>query len=505
MLSRCLSRSSTAFVGVSTGLRKFSSSILKESNINSQLVKAQYAVRGELVIKADDYRLKLQRHEKLPFEKIVACNIGNPHELGQQPITFFRQVLALCQYPALLDHPNAASIFPADAIARARKYLTAIGSGTGAYTNSKGLPVVREEVSRFIAQRDGSKDLTSVDNIFLTDGASAGVKMLLQTVIRNDKDGVLCPIPQYPLYSATLTLTGGELVGYFLDEDNGWKMKIPELEKSLAAAQKKGISVRGIVVINPGNPTGQTLDVQNMREIVEFCHRHSLVLMADEVYQTNIYTPTPFTSFKKVLSEMSDATIRKSVQLVSFHSVSKGFLGECGQRGGYFELTNIDDGVANQLYKLASISLCSNVTGQLTTGLMVQSPKEGDVSYAQYIGERDGILASLKRRALVVAKALNELEGVKCNVVEGALYAFPRITIPAKALEEAKKLGKAADAVYAMGLLDSTGICVVPGSGFGQLPNTFHFRTTILPKEADMAAVVEKMKTYHNAYLNKYR
>lgn len=118
--------------------------------------------------------------------------------------------------------------------------------------------------------------------------------------------------------------------------------------------------------------------------------------------------------------------------MVSFHSISKGFLGECGLRGGYFELLGISDDVKMQLYKLASMSLASNTLGMITVGLMVNPPKQGDESYSLYVSERDAILSSMKRRARVMTKALNSMTGVSCNEIEGAMYAFPTITLPSK-------------------------------------------------------------------------
>jgi len=252
-------------------------------------------------------------------------------------------------------------------------------------------------------------------------------------------------------------------------------------------------------VINPGNPTGQCLPELLMKEIVQFCEQNSIVLLADEVYQTNIYGSTPFTSFKKVVCDL-----KSSCELISFHSVSKGFLGECGQRGGYMELHNIHPDVAAQLYKLASVSLCSNTSGQIMVGLMCNPPKAGSDSYSLYCSERDAILSSLKRRALQVALALNRCEGIRCNPVEGALYAFPSITLPKKAIEEAKKQGKKPDVLYCLEVLDSIGLCVVPGSGFGQKEGTWHFRTTILPSEASMEKVMQDFATFHANFLKKY-
>ena len=128
----------------------------------------------------------------------------------------------------------------------------------------------------------------------------------------------------------------------------------------MAEAVSKNITVKALAVINPGNPTGNSLPLENMREIVQFCSEYNLVLMADEVYQENIYDSTlPFYSFKRVLKEMQQPP---PLQLVSFHSTSKGFLGECGLRGGYFELTGFDPDVKAQLLKLVSIGLCSNTS-----------------------------------------------------------------------------------------------------------------------------------------------
>jgi aspartate/methionine/tyrosine aminotransferase len=160
--------------------------------------------------------------------------------------------------------------------------------------------------------------------------------MIFITIIRNKRDGILIPIPQYPLYSDTITLLGGTEIHYYLDESKGWGLSMEEIKDEVKSARLKGTNPRGLVVINPGNPTGQILEVENMKEIIEFCHKENIILMADEVYQENIYAEgKKFTSFRKVLYDMGEEY--NDVQLISFHSVSKGFLGECGHRGGYFE------------------------------------------------------------------------------------------------------------------------------------------------------------------------
>lgn len=334
----------------------------------------------------------------------------------------------------------------------------------------------------------------------LSDGASPSVKTILQLLIRSESDAVMTPIPQYPLYSATLSLLGGVGVGYYLDESKGWTLTRQELERALEDGKRRGLNVRGLVVINPGNPTGQVLPVNVMKEVVAFCERHSLVLMADEVYQENIYGQIPFTSFKEVVRSLNSR-----VELISFHSTSKGFIGECGQRGGYMELCNIEPEIITQVIKLASISLCSNTSGQITTGLMVNPPASGDDSYDLYCKERDDILSSLKRRALTVASVMNECVNITCQPVEGAMYAFPQLHLPPKAIEAAKKQNKLPDTFYCLQLLEQTGLVTVPGSGFDQREGTYHLRMTILPKEEELNAVLQRFKTFNDEFMRKYQ
>jgi len=312
----------------------------------------------------------------------------------------------------------------------------------------------------------------------------------------------MIPIPQYPLYSASIQMTGGTQVPYLLDEERGWSLSVEELERQHSLATKNGTNVRALVIINPGNPTGQVLPKENMKGIVDFCHRKRIILLADEVYQENIYGDKPFHSFHSIVKEMG---LADTFEMISYHSTSKGFLGECGRRGGYFQFSKaIDADVQDEMYKTASVNLCPNVDGQVMVDLMVNPPKEGEESYAQYVQERDAILSSLKRRAITLVKKLNSLSGVSCQQAEGAMYAFPQITIPEKAVKEAQALGIAPDMLYVLQLLEQTGVCVVPGSGFGQKDGTYHFRTTFLPPEEQMEAVCERMEKFHNNFMTKY-
>ncbi|OAP17057.1 GGT2 [Arabidopsis thaliana] len=484
---------------------------LDYESLNENVKNCQYAVRGELYLRASE----LQKEGK----KIIFTNVGNPHALGQKPLTFPRQVVSLCQAPFLLDDPNVGMIFPADAIARAKHYLSLTSGGLGAYSDSRGLPGVRKEVAEFIERRDGYP--SDPELIFLTDGASKGVMQILNCVIRGQKDGILVPVPQYPLYSATISLLGGTLVPYYLEESENWGLDVNNLRQSVAQARSQGITVRAMVIINPGNPTGQCLSEANIREILRFCCDERLVLLGDEVYQQNIYQDErPFISSKKVttmsfivlhfimnvakvLMDMG-APISKEVQLISFHTVSKGYWGECGQRGGYFEMTNIPPRTVEEIYKVASIALSPNVSAQIFMGLMVSPPKPGDISYDQFVRESKGILESLRRRARMMTDGFNSCKNVVCNFTEGAMYSFPQIKLPSKAIQAAKQAGKVPDVFYCLKLLEATGISTVPGSGFGQKEGVFHLRTTILPAEEEMPEIMDSFKKFNDEFMSQY-
>ncbi|GIX91444.1 alanine aminotransferase 2 [Caerostris extrusa] len=195
----------------------------------------------------------------------------------------------------------------------------------------------------------------------------------------------------------------------------------------------------------------------------------------------------------------------KNMELASFMSASKGYMGECGLRGGYVEFINLDPEVKKNFLKFISARLCSSVLGQATMDCVVNPPQEGEPSYDLFIKEKMAVLQSLKERALLVEKTFNNMKGMKCNVVAGAMYAFPRLTLPEKAIKKAKSLGQAPDFFYAMQLLESTGICVVPGSGFGQIPGTHHFRTTILPQTEKLKVMLKKLEEFHDKFLEEYK
>mmetsp|Transcript_15162 Transcript_15162/g.22224 ORF Transcript_15162/g.22224 Transcript_15162/m.22224 type:complete len:317 (-) Transcript_15162:281-1231(-) len=315
----------------------------------------------------------------------------------------------------------------------------------------------------------------------------------------------MIPIPQYPIYSAMIDLLGGNKVGYYLNEQNNWDLNLQELERSLQDAKDRGIHVNSFVLINPGNPTGQVLSKQALQTVLLFCSKHGLVLLADEVYQENIYmNDMEFVSCKKAAHDLG-LLENDAIELVSFHSTSKGIYGECGRRGGYMELTGIDPQVKDQLYKLASASLCSSTSGQIMTSIMCRGgPQPHEPSYSSYQEEKQTLLNSLKRRAQLVGQGLDDIPGISCQPAQGAMYCFPSVELPARAIQAAKEQGVSPDTLYSISLLESTGICVVPASGFGQKEGRFGFRTTFLPPEEEMAKCVQDIRKHHEEFCSKY-
>lgn len=240
-----------------------------------------------------------------------------------------------------------------------------------------------------------------------------------------------------------------------------------------------------------------------MQECIRFCVKHKLVLLVDEVYQDNIYVDTKkFISFRKAALDMGEEA--KDAQIFSFHSTSKGFMGECGRRGGYMQVMGVDGPVYEQLIKLWSINICSNVDGQVVLDLMVNPPKPGEPSYELYVSERQAIIDSLRRRSVQLHDALVSLPGVSCQPADGAMYIFFKIDLPKKAVDVANERGVAPDFLYCEELLEATGIVTVPGSGFRQREDTYHVRTTILPPEDQIESMVERIRKFQYAFMAKY-
>ena len=409
---------------------------LNINNINPHVREAQYAVRGELATRAESYRAKLKKgypptppDDTLPFDQVISANIGNPQQLDQKPFTFFRQVLSILEYPPLLENEEVlikSLGYKQDVTDRARWLLSEVKS-VGAYSQSQGVPAIRNSVASYIERRDGYP--SDPANIFLSAGASSGVNTLMNVICAKPETGILVPIPQYPLYTATLAVLNARCVPYYLDESKAWGTDLSAIKSSYQKAKNEGTDVRAIVVINPGNPTGASLSPEDVRSVLEFAAEEKLVVLADEVYQTNIFIGT-FTSFKKGLRDLQKEQPEKfdNVELASLNSISKGMVGECGHRGGYFELVGFDKEVQAQIYKFVSIMLCPPVVGQCLVEMQVNPPKEGDPSYPLYKKEYDNTEQGLHERATALFEAFKQMEGVVCQSPQ--VRPFPPVSLP---------------------------------------------------------------------------
>ncbi|XP_066944864.1 alanine aminotransferase 2 [Macrobrachium rosenbergii] len=474
--------------------------VITMENMNPLVKMMEYAVRGPLVIRATAIEKELQAGAQKPFKTVTKANIGDAHAMGQKPITFLRQVVAVCLMPTLMDDPT----IPSDVKERAGAILAGCKGGSlGSYSDSAGIEVIRRHVADYIERRDGFP--SNWENIVLCAGASEGIRGTMKLMINHQngvKPGVMIPIPQYPLYSATIAEFDLHQIGYYLNESTNWGLDIEELERAYEEASKECFP-KALCVINPGNPTGNVLPKENIQKIIQFAHDKKLFLFADEVYQDNVYADgCEFHSFKKVLMEMGAPY--NQMELASFMSCSKGYMGECGLRGGYAEIINVEPAVKAMYLKSISAKLCPTTLGQAVMECVVNPPREGEPSYKQFMEEKTNVLSSLAERAKMIVETFNSVPGMSCNIVQGAMYAFPQIMLPEKAKAAAAAAGQAPDVFYAFQLLENTGICIVPGSGFGQRPGTLHFRTTILPQPEMLKTMLEKFREFHTNFIKQY-
>ena len=471
--------------------------------VNQNILGMEYAVRGPIPQQA----AKLKQEGR----NIIFCNIGNPQALGQTPMTYYRQVISLLEEPSKIAREREIKelfeesplsglreedFISEDVLALSETILAKTGKGVGAYTESKGFLFAREAIADFIDKRDGFTRenglLTDPEQIFLTDGASDAVKRVLDLLIADKNDGIMIPIPQYPLYSASIKMFGGVQVNYYPNEEKGWALSREDLEEAYAKAAESGVNIKGIVVINPGNPTGAILDAASINELIAFAKEHHLAIMADEVYQENVYGGE-FISFAKALGD------EKDVPLFSLHSISKGFYGECGHRGGYLEVRNPPRVAGSELnfvdllLKQASVSLCANTVGQIMTYLMVSPPDADHAAHRRFIEEKEKVLGDLYEKATIVREAFEQMEGAECFGKTGAMYLFPRFD---------KLPAGTDDFDYCMALLEETGLCTVNGSGFGQKEGTNHLRIAFLPSKEQLEQVLPKWIAFHNRYVN---
>ncbi|KAM9302605.1 LOW QUALITY PROTEIN: alanine aminotransferase 1-like [Morus bassanus] len=471
---------------------------------------------------------ELAQGKDKPFTKVTRCHSGDAVAAGRLPLTFLRQVAAICAYPELLG----AERVPEDAKRRAGQILRHLQGGSpGAYNLEYVTDTVAEKVARYLEQRDGG--IPSDPRCVVPCGGTAAAVVVSvargptvapprpwgrrgpssrggssrQDVVSLVVDewaaqptGVLVPVPGPPLHVAA-ALAGAVAVPYPLDEEQGWAVAGGAVRRVLRQARAT-CHPKVLCVVNPGDPTGHVLSRHNMEDIIRLAAEENLLLLADEVLQEQAFLPgRPFLSFKRVLWEMG-APLASTVQLISFYSLSKG-VGGGGYRAGFFELRNIDPSVLKCFYTWG-MSVYPPILGQVMLDAATEPPLSKEPSDTASEEHRQGLRRDLARNAQLVQEVLERAPGIRCQPVQSGARAFPRIQLPPRASRQARTLGLQPDVFFCQQLLEATGVLLAPGSEFGQPEGTHHVGLSLLPPAETLERVLLALTRFHAAFLQDF-
>ncbi|KAJ3595178.1 hypothetical protein NHX12_004482 [Muraenolepis orangiensis] len=469
--------------------------------INPKVQNIRALELDTLVRKAVRIEEELKQGLKKPYNEVINVSRCNPHATGVKPLSFFRQVIATCSYPTLIE----GDTMPLDVRERAKTLLGECSGGSiGSYSFWPGLPHLQRSISKFISHRDGGVPAPP-DNIFVVGGSHQALKLLLSILVdgsRSPPAGLLVPVPWKTTSVTNMEAVGGVAVPYYLDGQQGWRLRVEELRGALLSAVGACHPV-ALYVSNPGDPTGHVQSRESMEEIIRFVFEEKLFLLADEVHQEIVIGEgCKFISYKKVLAEMG-APFSDTVELASLHSVSQGFMGEGGLRGGYMELVNMDPSVMKSFY----VVLCQlnvSILGQMALNGMLNPPKPGDPSHALYEEEIQHIRSTMIHNVTRAMKVLNSLPGISCKPIGGGAYMLPRLHLPHGAIQQAKEEGRLPDCFYCSRLLEQTGLCVCPGVDLGLPEGTHHIRFSIMTSMDTMEEVLRRLSTFHKRFMKDF-
>ncbi|XP_010777256.1 alanine aminotransferase 2-like isoform X2 [Notothenia coriiceps] len=424
-----------------------------------------------------------------PFKEVIDISSGDPHKAGMKPISFVRQVLAVCLHPELLGNKT----LPLDVRLRAQRLLEVCDGGSvGSYTDSSGIPHVRQSIAEFIMRRDVGVHSHAKD-VFISAGSQRGLMVILKLLASGEGDtqtGVLTPRPCPHTLPTLLDDAGVALVPYQLMEDRGWAVDLSELHHALKCG-RGGCNPRAIYISNPGTPTGHVQDWESIEEVIRFAAAERLLLLVDEVYQDSVYGQgKEFISFKRVLFEMGKE-YSGTVQMVSLHSLSSACMGECGLRAGYMELVNMDPEVTHFVDTMLCTDISSPVTGQLALDLMVNPPRPGDPSNDTYTQ------ATLSQNAQQAHEFLNDLPGMSSQQAKGGIYLYPRLHLPSEIIEKAKELEVEACVLYCQMLLKEEGVFLGAGCQNGETTGKHYLRLCILVPADTLEEVLARLASFH--------
>lgn len=332
------------------------------------------------------------------------------------------------------------------------------------YSDSQGIFSARKAVLQYY-QSKGLLSAVDVRDVYLGNGVSELIVMTMQALM-NDGDEVLIPMPDYPLWTAAANLAGGQAVHYRCNEDNNWQPDIADIRSKITD------KTRGIVVINPNNPTGALYSDEVLLEIIEIAREHNLVLMADEIYDRILYDDAVHTPL---------CTLAQDVLTLTYNGLSKSHR-IAGFRAGWLMLSGNKDHASDfieGLDMLASMRLCANVPAQHA----IQTAVGGYQSMQDLTAESGRLY---KQRQLAVER-LNAIPGISCTMPQGAFYCFPKIDRTVYPIED--------DMQFMMDLLLEEKVLMVQGTGFNwDAPD--HFRVVFLPNLLDLENAMDRLDRF---------
>lgn len=400
---------------------------------SGKLANVAYDIRGPVLDKA--------RQMEEEGHKIIKLNIGNVAAFGLEPPDEIVQDM-------IRNLPSAAG-----------------------YTDSKGLFAPRKAVVHYMQSKHVQG--VSVDDVYLGNGASELIAMAMNALL-NDGDEVLIPAPDYPLHTAVVGLSGGTPVHYVCDEQSDWMPDIADIRSKVTPRTK------GIVVINPNNPTGAVYPDSVLLEIVQIAREHDLIVFADEIYDKTLYDGAKHTSI---------ASLADDVLFVTFNGLSKNYR-SCGYRAGWMVVSGekrpAQDYIEG-LNMLASLRLCANTPGQLA----IQTALGGYQSIDDLVAPG----GRLRRQRDLAHQLLTDIPGVTCVKPKGALYMFPRL--------DPKMYPIADDQQFAYDLLAEEKVLIVQGTGFNWF-HPDHFRLVFLPNSDDLSESIARIARFLHGYRKRH-
>ena len=339
------------------------------------------------------------------------------------------------------------------------------------YSDSKGIFAARKAVMHY-TQQQGIEGVT-LDDIYLGNGASELIVMATNALL-DEGDELLVPMPDYPLWTAATSLSGGKPVHYHCDEEDGWLPSLADIRAKITPR------TRGIVVINPNNPTGVLYPDDLLRGIVAIAREHSLVLLVDEVYDKVLYDDVKHTAM---------ASLSNDVLTLTFNSLSKAYR-SCGYRAGWMIVSgpkHVAKDYIEGLNMLANLKLGSNVPGQWA----IQTALGGYQSIHDLV--KPG--GRLRRQRDLAYELITAIPGVTCVKPQAALYMFPRLDPAMYPIAD--------DRDFFMQVLRATRVMLVQGSGFNY-PDHQHFRIVFLPHEDDLRVAIGRLADFLAKYRQKH-